>query len=500
MSQRSSTGRSVKRAKAASTAKAHGSRAAVTKRSTDTGPRLLHLDAFSGAAGNMLLGALLDAGLSRRDLEHELEGLGVPHRLRVRRVQRGALGALYVDVRVPREGSRGTRWVSADEGDESPSEHVSRRHAPGRAPRSRVHAHAADHAHGHEAAHAPLHAHDHLDDGAHAKTRAPTAAGHHHGGRSFAAIRRHLAAAKLAKEVRERAIAIFETLARAEARVHRTTIDTVHFHEVGAVDAMVDITGAAIALVQLGVGRVSCSPVALGHGMVDMQHGRLPLPAPATLELLRGVPTVPAHAAFETVTPTGAAILRCIVDAWGPMPAMTPESIGHGAGRDRPGPVPNVLRAVLGRTGGFGRDRVVSLETNLDDLLPEHFDFVMERLLEAGALDVSLVHQQTKKNRPGFWLRVLARPEDRLALSRVMFLETGTLGVRAVEFDRLVLERESVRVPTPFGVIRVKRTRDPDGRVEVSAEYDDCRRAALRAKASLREVVRAAEDAARKSP
>lgn len=224
---------------------------------------------------------------------------------------------------------------------------------------------------------------------------------------------------------------------------------------------------------------------------------RCPLPAPATLELLRGIPTVPAHVEWETVTPTGAAILRTVVDEFGPLPAMTVESIGHGAGDDRKGPMPNVLRAVIGSTGGLRSDRVVSLETNLDDLVPEHFDYLMERLLEAGALDVSIQHVQMKKNRPGFLVRVLARPSDRDTLTRVLFAESTAIGVRTAELDRIVLEREVRRVTTSYGRIRVKVVWDVDGMAQVSAEYDDCRRAARKTGAPLREVVRAAEEAAR---
>jgi uncharacterized protein (TIGR00299 family) protein len=393
--------------------------------------RVLHLDAFSGAAGNMFLGALLDLGLPRRELERDLTGLGVPHRLQLRRVRRGALGACYLHVAVPLERRRAQR-------------------------------HHAEHSHG----------------------------------RLYTEIREVLRRAKLEPPVRERALAIFEALAQAEAKVHRIPLSRVHFHEVGAVDALVDVTGAAIALERLGIARVTCSPVALGHGAVETRHGRLPLPAPATLELLRGVPTVPAGVAWETVTPTGAAILRTVVDEYRELPAMTLEAIGHGAGDDRPGPLPNVLRAILGREPGLGSDRVVVIETNLDDLVPEHFDFLMERLFAAGALDVSLQHLQMKKNRPGFLLRVLARPSDRVALARLLFAESTAIGVRTSEWDRLVLPRETRRVSTPFGRIAVKLVRGPEGRVLASAEYDDCKRAALRAGVPLRDVVRAAERAA----
>ncbi len=395
-------------------------------RRSSTDCRVLHLDCFSGIAGNMFLAALLDLGLSRRELAADLAGLGVDHALRVRRVRRGPLAARYLDVRVPARG-RGR-------------------------PRSR----------------------------------------------SYGEIQRLLRRARLDAEIRETALAIFDALARAEARVHGRPLAKVHFHEVGAVDAIVDVTGAAIGLARLGIKRVTASPVALGDGgSVETEHGRLPLPAPATLELLRGIPTVPAHVNWETVTPTGAAILRTVVDSFGALPAMTVESVGYGAGDDREGSMPNVLRAVLGRAGAARSDRIVTLETNLDDLVPEHFDYLMERLFEAGALDVSLQHLQMKKNRPGFLVRVLARPADRLVLARVLFAESTAIGVRATESDRVLLERDQRRVATPFGRVGVKRVWDGDGRAHVTAEYDDCKRAAKRAGVPLRDVVRAAEDAGR---
>jgi uncharacterized protein (TIGR00299 family) protein len=405
---------------------------------------VLHLDAFSGIAGNMFLGAMLDLGLSRKDLESDLAGLGLPHGLRVRRVKRGVLAARHVAVTVPKAG-RGPRTGGPGAG--------GRRAGSG---------------------------------GGLAK------------GRSYGEIVDVLAKARLGGDVRDRALAIFEGLGRAEARVHGTPLAEVHFHEVGAVDAIVDVTAAAIALARLEVRRVTCSPVALGgSGTRDTAHGRLPLPAPAVLELLRGVPTVPAHVSWETVTPTGAAILRAVVDEFCSLPAMTIERVGHGAGEDRDGPVPNVLRAIAGRPGGWSADRVVALETNLDDLVPEHFDYLMERLFEGGALDVSIQHLQMKKNRPGFLVRVLARPSDRLPLARVLFAESTALGVRACELERVVLEREERRVATPYGRVAVKIAWDAGGRALVSAEYDDCKRAARRSGVPLRDVVRAAEEAAR---
>jgi len=440
--------------------------------------RVLHLDLFSGIAGNMFLGALLDAGLVRRELEADLAGLGVAHRLRVRKVVRGPIAARYVEVLVP--VARGRRPAPV------------RRARAKRTGRGRAR---ADHDH-------DDHAHAGHDDAghAHADAHARAAQGRVHAhapGRSYREIRRLLEGARLDAAVRRRALAIFEALGRAEARVHGIALEKVHFHEVGAVDAIVDVTGAAIGLERLGIERVTASPVALGSGVVESAHGRLPLPSPASLELLRGMPTVPAQVRWETVTPTGAAILRTIVGSFGALPEMVVDAIGHGAGDDRPGPMPNVLRAVLGRSGGPGADRVAVLETNLDDLVPEHFEYLMERLFAAGALDVSLSHLMMKKNRPGVLVRVLARPADRVALARVLFAESTAIGVRTSEWDRIVLEREALRVRTRFGTLRVKRVFDPDGHPLVSAEVDDCKRAAARHGVPLREVVRAAEEAAR---
>ena len=381
------------------------------------GARLLHLDTFSGIAGNMFLAALLDAGLPRRELAAELEGLGVAHRLRLRRVQRGALSARYLEVLAPARKRR----------------------------------------------------------------------------LGYTEIARQIGRARIRPAARERAAAIFEALARAEARVHGTALEAVHFHEVGAVDAIVDVTGAALAIELLQVARVTAAPPALGHGEVQTAHGTLPLPSPATLELLRGLPCTPAPVAWETVTPTGAAIL----DEFRPLPAMTIEAIGHGAGDDRPGPLPNVLRAVLGRAEWLRHERVVSIEANLDDFAPEHFEHVMERLFECGALDVTLQHMQMKKSRPGFLLRVLATPDRRAALAAQVLEETTTLGVRIAELDRLTLPRKLRRVHTRFGRIAVKVTPRSAGGFDVSAEYEDCRRAARRAGVPLRDVVRAAESAGR---
>jgi uncharacterized protein (TIGR00299 family) protein len=247
---------------------------------------------------------------------------------------------------------------------------------------------------------------------------------------------------------------------------------------------------------------VTCSPIAIGSGTIASDHGIIPLPAPATIELLRGIPTVPAGVEWETLTPTGAAILRTVVDEFCSLPAMTIDRIGYGAGNDRKGPLPNVLRAVLGEAQSMSGDRVVCIEANLDDFVPEHFDYVMERLFEEGALDVSLQHLQMKKNRPGFLLRVLARPVDRDQLARIVFAESTSIGVRISEWDRLVLERKSIRVKCELESIRVsirvKVIFGPDGDRQYSPEYDDCKKAAKKSGVALREVVRRVSEQARR--
>ena len=424
------------------------------------GQRVLHLDAFSGIAGNMFAAALLDLGLKRKELTEDLAGIDVPHRLKISRVQRGALAARYFRVEVP-GGSGGRK-------------------------RRGGHSHAHAHSHGHS------HSHGAEDHGPHG----PQGDASHT--RAYLDIVRLFEKSRLRPAVRSRALAIFEALGHAEAHVHGVSLDEVHFHEVGAVDAIVDVATAAIGLDRLGIQRVTSSPVALGQGTFESAHGRLPLPAPATLELLRGRPTVPAHVEWETVTPTGAAILRTIVDEYTALPAMTIEAIGIGAGNDRPGPMPNVLRAIMGTdSSGPRHDRISVLETNLDDLVPEHFDHLMERLFEQGALDVSLQNIQMKKNRPGFLVRVMTRPSDRDALARVLFAESTAIGVRIQEQERLILDREVKKIQTPYGRVRVKFIRSLDGEVEVAPEYDDCKRAARRTQALLSKVLREIESLAR---
>lgn len=315
--------------------------------------------------------------------------------------------------------------------------------------------------------------------------------------RRYAEIRSSLERSRLASRVRDRSLRVFAALARAEARVHGIAVERVHFHEVGGVDAVGDVVGTCLALEHLGVDRLTASPLPLGEGTVESEHGRLPLPAPATLDLLRGAPTYPAGIRAETVTPTGAAILAALVDGFGPLPALVPERIGYGAGDDRTQALPNVLRAVLGARGpALETDTAWVVETNLDDMSPEHLPFLFERLLEEGALDVTLTPVLMKKGRPGHVLAVLGRPGDRERLARRVLLDSTAIGVRTYEVQRLKLPRSARSVPTRYGRIRVKMTRGPNGQIAASPEYESCRRAAQRHDVGIAVVYREAERAA----
>jgi uncharacterized protein (TIGR00299 family) protein len=313
-----------------------------------------------------------------------------------------------------------------------------------------------------------------------------------------------LEAADIPDDVRQDAQAVFRCLAEVEAAIHGTTPDQVHFHELGAIDTLVDVVGALWGLKLLGVEKVFASPLPAARGWVQSMHGPLPLPAPATLALLRGVLLSPAPVEGELVTPTGAALLTHLAEAFGPPPAMTLRAIGYGAGRkDFPSPGqgasshPNVLRLWLGEVQDeTPLERVVLLETNIDDMNPQLYEHVAERLFDAGALDVTLTPVQMKKNRPGTILSVLCRPAQADELSEIVFRETTTLGIRRLALNRQALPRRFEQLETPFGAVRVKVATLPDGTERAIPEYEDCRRLAREAGASLRAVVEAARGAA----
>ena len=305
---------------------------------------------------------------------------------------------------------------------------------------------------------------------------------------------------RLEDSIKERASKIFTRLGEAEARVHNVAIERVHFHEVGAVDAIVDVVGACIGFEILGVERFASSALHVGSGTVEMEHGRFPVPPPAVAELLRGAPVYSTEIKGELVTPTGAAIVATLCESFGPMPTMRAESSGYGAGTREYEKFPNVLRVIVGETeeaGGAvadgGDEKLTMVETNLDDVSPQVLGHLMEQAFASGALDCYFTNVQMKKGRPGVLVSILCLPRDREALTKLLFEETPTLGVRSYEVRRRALERESVTVETEFGRIAVKVGRMSGRVLSATPEYDECREAALRAGVALRVV----QDAAR---
>src|SRR5246500_2481405 len=298
---------------------------------------------------------------------------------------------------------------------------------------------------------------------------------------------------QLAAPVRERAAAIFQKLGEAEARVHDVPIEKIHFHEVGAVDAIVDIVGACIGFQALGIERFACSPLNVGGGTAMMAHGVLPVPAPATANLLQGKPTYSNGVQKELVTPTGAAIVATLCDGFGPQPPMSVTAIGYGAGTADLEGQPNVMRLLIGETAektvpGFDEEIAV-IEANLDDMNPQIYGYFLEKALAAGALDVYTTPVQMKKNRPGTLLTVLCKPQDASALTTLIFAETTTFGVRTTSAHRRILPREHVSVSTTYGDVRIKLSRI-NGRIQHAApEFDDCRKLAVEKNVPLPQVI-----------
>jgi uncharacterized protein (TIGR00299 family) protein len=380
--------------------------------------KILYLDCFSGVSGDMLLGACLDAGLPLEDL-------------------RGALGSLGLDdyvvsaERVLRSGISATRWL-LDE----------------RLPAAAV----------------PP------------QEGAPDAGAHAHPHRHVAQIERLIARSALAPASRDRAIALVHRLAAIEADIHQMPIESVHLHEVGSIDSILDIVGGVFALEWFGAGRIVASPLNLGSGTVRCAHGTLPVPAPATARLTQGVPVYQDGPAVELTTPTGALLVTGFAAGYGPMPPMRVERIGYGAGRRDFPDRPNVLRILVGEAEAAtpSRDRVTLMTFEIDDMNPQIYGVLIETLLAAGALDVYYTAVQMKKNRPGTLVTVMAPPERRTALSAIVFRETTTLGVRYHDVEREVLAREIVTVTTPWGGVPIKVARLGGMVTNAAPEFDAC--------------------------
>ena len=435
--------------------------------------RIAYFDCFSGASGNMILGALVDAGLSLDALTRELRKLPVSGwRIEAQPVRKRGLGALYLDVHVPGEdhdrhdhrgAARSTVKVDRPIGDQAARSTVKVEGSIG----------------------------DRSDDRRHAGVERET-----HAHRTLADVLGVLRAAGLPSDVQKTASAIYHRLGEAEARVHREPLERIAFHEVGQIDAIVDVAGAALGLYLLGVERVYCSPLPCGRGFVDAGHGKLPSPAPATMDMLRGVPTYDVDIDAELVTPTGAAILTTVA-SFEQRPPMIVDSVGYGAGRSD-FPFANVLRVLVGesvdaeRASSAPDGSVTVLETNIDDMNPQLYEHVMERLFAAGALDAWTHPIQMKKGRPGVMLCALAAHERADAVATTMLAETTTIGVRRYTATRDALPREEITVDTEFGPVRVKVVRAPTG-VRARPEFEDCRAIARRDGLTLGEVIHRVE-------
>ncbi|MGA2137762.1 MAG: nickel pincer cofactor biosynthesis protein LarC [Verrucomicrobiia bacterium] len=393
--------------------------------------KVLYLDCFAGISGDMFLGALLDLGVSEEALRTELAKLKLPgYTISTRRVVKQNISATKFDC----------------------IEKTPALHPP--APRLRR-------------------------------------TGEHRG---YSEIAGMITGSGLSENVKRRALSVFKRLGEAEAKIHGVPLEQIHFHEVGAVDSIVDIVGACIAVEALGVDEIQSSPPRLGSGFVETAHGRFPVPAPATLELLKGIPVRSSDEPVELVTPTGAALLAEFCTKFSQaMPAISIEKIGYGAGSRDLDKAPNVLRAVLGESAEDSRhytetDTVAVIETNIDDMNPQLFGDVMERLLAAGALDVFLTPVQMKKNRPGTLLTVLCERNHVDALSELLLTHTTSFGLRVHEAQRRKLAREIVKVKTRFGEIEVKVGRLGGKIVARAPEFESCKQAAAKFNVSVKEV------------
>jgi len=384
--------------------------------------KTLYFDCFAGASGDMILGALIDAGINPDAFKQQLSLLDVSgYAIEFETVDRSGIGATHARVQTEHE-----------------------------------------------------HAHRHLRD-----------------------ILKIIGDSRLPDGVKDRASQIFSRLGEAEARVHNISIEKVHFHEVGALDAIIDIVGAAICFEMLEIERFVSSPLHVGSGTVEMEHGRFPVPPPAVAELLKGVPFYSTDIRGELLTPTGAAIITTVCSEFGPIPQLALHQTGYGAGTRQYDKFPNVLRVLIGDDADAGDaatdEKLLVLETNVDDLSGQISGYVMERALEMGALDCYFTPVQMKKNRPGVLISILCSVRDKEKFMQLLFEEATTLGIRSYEVDRRALERQTVRVETTYGSIEMKVARFGQRVVNAKPEYEQCRLAARDAGVPLRVV----EDAAR---
>jgi hypothetical protein len=453
--------------------------------------KLLYLDIFSGISGDMLIGALIDLGVDARKLERELKKLKLDgYHLHVTRKQKSGIEGVKFDVHLAHEHEPHNDHHHGHQGE--PHEHERHHHehdAPGH---GHVHTHEHTHRdeHGHQHTHTHKLHHDHDDC------------------RTFAQIKRLIAKSKLSPWVKKKSAAVFQRIAKAEGKIHGMPPEKVHFHEVGAVDSIVDIVGACIGLELLGKPRVLAAPVQEGVGWVNCAHGRFPVPAPATLAILgaRRIGVTQTDEPHELVTPTGAALLAEFAESFGPMQGLVAERIGFGLGTRDNRMRPNVLRAVLAseskvqspkprvanaRGLDWETDRVAVLETNLDDINAEILGNFVEQALGAGALDIFHTPIQMKKNRPGVLLTVLCGEADADRFTEMILRETSAFGVRRTLSERRKLRREFASVKTPYGSVRVKIGRLNGQVVQAAPEFESCKKLAAQKRLLFKQVYEA---------
>jgi hypothetical protein len=430
--------------------------------------RTAFLECFSGISGDMLLGALVDAGVPFDRLAETTASLGIGARLEQRRVTRGGIAGTKVDVLLAGD--------NPDHAEDSGHSH----HA---------HSHLHPHDHSHEDASHPAHE----DSPAHAHSHEHT---HSHAHRSLSAILEIIDKAPLSEAVKKNAGNAFRILGEAEAAIHQVPVDEVHFHEVGAVDTIVDIVCCAVGAEALRVDRWIASALNVGSGTVHCAHGILPVPAPATLALLGKAPVYAAGPAMERVTPTGAALLRMLDVSYGTMPAMQLLNSGYGAGGKDLAGIPNLLRLTLGDDqfeSGTPREPLTVLEAVIDDCNPQLLGYVSDLLLDHGASDVYRTAIQMKKGRSGTQLTVLCHPDRLVALREILFRETTTIGLHWRFDQKMALNREFAQAETPWGGVRIKIARWTDGAiVNAQPEYEDCRAIAEREDLPLKQVMQTA--------
>jgi pyridinium-3,5-bisthiocarboxylic acid mononucleotide nickel chelatase len=506
--------------------------------------RIAYLECFSGISGDMFLGALLDAGVPPEVFTRTVEALGVDARLEISRVDRSGISATKLDViaagekELPREefweealGNQNSAispaTALADAHSPSLEQKRAEQHSHDTSPQagapalhehgaSHEHSHsqtppraAVPHEHGHDHQHSHEHGHSH-SHGAQASSPADNHSketshlhaaehshSHSHPHRGLKEIRQIIHAAHISQSAKDRAIRIFEALGAAEAKVHNTDIEKIHFHEVGAIDAIVDIVCASVGAEALGVDEWICSPLNVGGGTVVCAHGAFPIPAPATLELLKNAPIYSGEIQKELVTPTGAAIVSVLASRFSQFPTMKTAKIGYGAGTRNFKNSPNVLRISVGETAAqhespFPVEEITVLEANVDDMTPQIFGYVMEQALQNGALDAFGTPVQMKKSRPGMLLTVLCRTEDSQRLTKFILAETTTLGVRMRRESRAALTRRHVSVSTKWGDIRMKLANLNGSISNYAPEYEDCRQIAKEKKVPLKTVMQEA--------